>query len=267
MKGLSRNIVGLTAAIVGFGATAAWADSATSIDGRWDASLTVNGVVIPFRLDISGDGATLKGTLYNGDDQEFTTKASFTKGTLVLNQEHYLTRITATLKDGQLIGSVHLHGGGGEPGLEGNAFQAKRHVEVAGQAAVAAPSIAGNWIVPFESGKGEKAWRFIVKQSGADVTAAILRVDGDTGALTGTFQDGKWQLSHFDGQRPYLLEVTPAKDGSLSLVQKGGGPRQGALTAYREDVARANPCPRPRTIQRTPPCEIPTKCSPIASPT
>jgi thiol-disulfide isomerase/thioredoxin len=241
MKGLSKNIIGLTAAIVGFGATAAWADSAASIDGRWDASLTVNGAVIPFRLDISGDGATLKGTLYNGDDQEFTTKASFANGTLMLNQEHYLTKIIATLKDGQLQGKIQMRG---DQGPEGNAFQAKRHVDAAA-AASDAPSIAGNWIVPYDSPKGEKAWRFIVKQSGADVTAAILRVDGDTGALTGTFHDGKWMLSHFDGSRPYLLEVTPAKDGSLAMVQKGGGPRTGPLTAYREDVAQAKSLPAP----------------------
>jgi thiol-disulfide isomerase/thioredoxin len=243
MNALSKSILGLTASIVCFGATA-FAESAAAIDGRWDASLTVNGVVIPFRLDISGDGPTLQGTLYNGEDKELTTKASFKNGNLILNQEHYLTRITATLKDGQLVGSVHLHGGGGEQGPEGNPFQAKRHVDAA-EPAADAPNIAGRWIVPFESGKGEKAWRFIVKQSGPEVTAAILRVDGDTGALTGTFQDGKWLLSHFDGQRAYLLEVTPAKDGTLALVQKGGGPRQGSLTAYREDVAQAKALPVP----------------------
>ena len=117
-----------------------------------------------------------------------------------MNQEHYLTKIIATLKDGQLQGKIQMRG---DQGPEGSAFQAKRHVN-APAAAASAPSIAGNWIVPFESNKGEKAWRFIVKQSGADVTAAILRVDGDTGALTGTFRDGKWLLSHFDGSRPYL---------------------------------------------------------------
>jgi thiol-disulfide isomerase/thioredoxin len=52
-------------------------------------------------------------------------------------------------------------------------------------------------------------------------------------------------LSHFDGSRPYLLEVTPAKDGTLALVQKGGGPRQGNLIAYREDVAQAKGLPAP----------------------
>src|ERR1700722_19046551 len=243
MNSLSKSLLGFTAAIVSFGATAL-ADSAAAVDDRWDASITVNGVAIPFRLDISGDGPTLQGTLYNGDDKEFTTKASFKNGNLILNQEHYLTRITATLKDGQLTGAVHLHGGGGEQGPQGNPFQAARHVDSADPAADA-PNIAGRWIVPFESNKGEKAWRFIAKQSGPDVTAAILRVDGDTGALTGTFHDGKWLLSHFDGQRAYLLEVTPAKDGTLALVQKGGGPRQGALTAYREDVAQAKALPAP----------------------
>jgi hypothetical protein len=35
---------------------------ATAIDGRWDAQLISHGNSIPFRLDISGSGATLKGT-------------------------------------------------------------------------------------------------------------------------------------------------------------------------------------------------------------
>src|SRR5579859_6222913 len=108
MNGLAKNILGLTAALAAFGATTAWADSAASIDGRWDASLIVRSAEIPFRLDISGDGATLKGTLYNGDDKEFTTQASFENGTLILNQEHYLTKITATLKNGEFQGKIQM---------------------------------------------------------------------------------------------------------------------------------------------------------------
>jgi thiol-disulfide isomerase/thioredoxin len=237
----SKSILGLAAAIAGFGATTVWADSSKSIDGRWDASLTVNGAAIPFRLDISGDGPTLKGTLYNGDDQEFTTKASFENGTLTLNQEHYLTKIIATLEDGKLVGKIQMRG---DQGPEGSVFQAARYTPTAAPTA-AVPSIEGQWIVPVDSAKGEKAWRFIVKQTGAEVSAAILRVDGDTGALTGAFHDGKFVLSHFDGSRPYLLEVTPAADGSLAIVQKGGGPRTGNLTAYRPDVAKAKSLPVP----------------------
>jgi thiol-disulfide isomerase/thioredoxin len=237
MKTLSRISAGVAVAVICFGTPAL----AESIEGRWDASLTVNGAVIPFRLDISGSGPTLKGTMYNGDDPEYTTKASFNNGKLVLNMEHYLTKVTATLKDGELDGNVQMRN---DNAPEGSPFHAKRYV-AAPLSNEAAPNIAGVWTVPFDSAKGEKAWRFIVKQTGADVSAAILRVDGDTGALTGTWHDGKLVLSHFDGSRPYRLEVTPAADGTLALSQKGGGPRQGNLVAYRREVAEAKGLPQP----------------------
>ena len=83
-----------------------------------------------------------------------------------------------------------------------------------------APNIDGLWEIPTKSSKGESAWRFIVQQKGAEVSAAILRVDGDTGALTGTWRDGKFVLSHFSGARPNLLEVTPAADGTLEAAAK-----------------------------------------------
>jgi peroxiredoxin len=241
MKGFSTRLLGLAAIIVGLGSPLVAQSGASSLGGRWDATLTNNGAVIPFRLDISGSGPSLKGTLYNGQEKEYTTKASFENGTLVLNLEHYLTKIIATQKDGKLVGKVEMRG---DKGPEGSPFEAKRYVPSTVSAANV-PSIDGQWIVPFDSAKGEKAWRFIVKQKGAEVSAAILRVDGDTGALTGTYRDGKFVLSHFDGSRPYLLEVTTGKDGTLNLDQKGGGPRQGKLVAYRPEVAVANGLPEP----------------------
>ena len=74
-----------------------------------------------------------------------------------------------------------------------------------------------------------------MRQKGAEISAAILRVDGDTGALTGSWRDGKFVLSHFSGARPNLLEVTPAADGSLKIVQNG----RTQLTALRPASARA----------------------------
>jgi thiol-disulfide isomerase/thioredoxin len=53
------------------------------------------------------------------------------------------------------------------------------------------------------------------------VEATILRVDGDTGTLTGGFRDGKFVLGHFSGARPLRLEVTPLGDGQLQLVLNG----------------------------------------------
>ena len=77
------------------------------------------------------------------------------------------------------------------------------------------PAINGLWEIPYDSPKGEKAWRLIVKQKGAEILTTILRVDGDTGGLTGEWQDGKFVASHFDGARPGLIELTPKEDGSL----------------------------------------------------
>jgi len=112
-----------------------------------------------------------------------------------------------------------------------------QHPAPATQAASAegVPNIDGLWEIPTRSAKGESAWHFIVRQRGAEVSAAILRVDGDTGALTGAWRDGKLVLSHFSGARPTLLEITPAADGTLAIVQNG----RTSLVALRPDSARA----------------------------
>ncbi len=103
------------------------------------------------------------------------------------------------------------------------------------------PSIAGLWVIGVKSSKAESAWHFIVRQSGPEVSAAILRVDGDTGTLTGTYKNGSFLLSHFSGARPSLLEVTPAKDGTLEIIQNG----KNKLTAVRSADARTKGLPEP----------------------
>ncbi len=129
MRAFSRS-AGIAILLSSLGASLAVAQTAAtaeSPDGRWDASLTSHGVVIPFRLDIAGSGPTLKGVFYNGfQPYDGTTSATFEDGKLVLNVEHYLTTITATLKDGQFSGDVVSQSRG--PAAE-YAFQATRHVE------------------------------------------------------------------------------------------------------------------------------------------
>lgn len=212
------------------------------LEGRWDAVLQTANAAIPFRLDITGEGPSLKGILYNGDDTESTTKASFSNNLLVLDLGHYLTKISATYRDGQLLGKVEMRG---DKNPEGSGFSAIRHKNVKLDAA-GVPNIAGSWEIPLEkpTPKGEQAWRFIVRQNGAEAFASTLRVDGDTGALTGAWHNGKFALSHFDGSRPGLLEVTPLADGNLQLVESASN-RPGTLTAYRPEVARAKGFPQP----------------------
>jgi thiol-disulfide isomerase/thioredoxin len=238
--------------------------SAAVVDGRWDAVLTRNGVDIPFRLDIKGDGPTLQGVFYDGfHPYDGTTSASFKDGKLVLGVEHYLTTISAALDNGALTGSAVAQN---RESSAQYSFRAVRHSDVIPASNENAPSIAGTWVIPLSapSSKGEKAFRLIVEQRGAEVAGSILRIDGDTGSYSGSFKDGKWVLSHFDGGRPGVIEVTPKADGTLEVRQRvdrpgaavaqasndyGAGQSDGryapTLIAYPEAVAQAKGLPQP----------------------
>jgi thiol-disulfide isomerase/thioredoxin len=190
---------------------------------------------------LSEDGPGFKGTLFNGDETQTTTSARHENGAIVLRYDHYLTTIVASEKDAALVGKVQMRN---DKDANGSPFRAVRHIAPASTPA-SIPNISGVWEIPHETNKGEKAWRFIVKQQGADLQAAILRVDGDTGALTGRLgHDGTFVISHFDGSRPSLMHVTPQADGTLVIVQQGSN-RDGKLVAYRPEVARAKGLPEP----------------------
>jgi thiol-disulfide isomerase/thioredoxin len=213
---------------------------AQSLNGLWDATVIVNSVEVPFRLELSGTGASAKGSFFNGDEKLTSTTGSFENGALVLSFDEYETKLEATLKDGRLEGQ-YSRGTRGAP----YPFQAKRFTPVKVEVANV-PSIAGLWNVQVQSSKGESAWQLIVRQSGGEVSAAILRVDGDTGTLTGTFANGTFVLSHFSGARPLRVELTPQADGTLAVVQNKDNP----LTAIRSEIARAKGLPEPSDPSR-----------------
>jgi peroxiredoxin len=205
---------------------------AQSLTGRWDCSVTVNGNEIPFRMEFSASSDSVKGNFFNGEERVPSTGGQLQQGSLRLNFDQYANRLEATVTEGGLEGRY---------GREGRwyPFRARRAaaapVNLATDVPNGVPDIEGLWEIATKSPKGESAWHFIVRQKGAEVSAAILRVDGDTGALTGAWRDGKFVLSHFSGARPNLLEVTPAADGSLKIVQNG----RTQLVALRPASARA----------------------------
>jgi thiol-disulfide isomerase/thioredoxin len=224
---------------------------AQSISGLWDASVVVSGgIEVPFRFEIAGSGKAIKGSFFNGDEKVTSTTGSFENGALIMSFDEYGTKVEATLKDGRLEGQ-YSRGTRGAP----YPFQAKRFAPApVGDAPI--PAIAGLWNIQVgKSSKGEAAWQLIVRQSGAEASAAILRVDGDTGTLTGTYRDGKFVLSHFSGARPLRLELTPASDGTLSVVQNNDNP----FTAVRADQARAKGLPQPSDPSRFTSVKDPTE--------
>jgi thiol-disulfide isomerase/thioredoxin len=210
------------------------AGQAQSIDGIWDATVTVNNVSIPFRIELSSKGTEVTGYFFNGDVKANpSTQGFFRDGFLDLKFASYATELKATFKDGALTGSYE-----GEP-RSSYPFEAKRHnPSLTAAVDSSAPLIDGRWEIQVKSPKGESAWHFIVKQSGARLSAAILRVDGDTGTLSGSYRDGKFLLSHFTGERPFYLQVTPLADGSLQLELSNYRETQ-TLIALRPEAARA----------------------------
>jgi thiol-disulfide isomerase/thioredoxin len=208
--------------------------SGQSVEGAWDATVTVNNVSVPFRIEIDGTGADVHSYFFNGDDRvNPSSSGTFQNGSLVLTFDSYATKLEATLNDGILTGTYG--------GSSGNtyAFQAKRHdPSLVASSDQHPPDISGLWEIQVKSPKGESAWHFVVNQKGAKIDAAILRVDGDTGILSGNFKEGKFFLSHFTGERPFYVEVTPQSDGSLQLQIASFHDTQN-LIALRPAEARA----------------------------
>ncbi len=218
--------------------SAAWAAGEKSIDGLWDATITVDGNKIPFQMGLSGNGASVKGWFFNGDEKEVSNSGKYENGALVLNFDSYAAVLKATVTAGKLEGIYSSRG-------KDNAINATPAVPHAASNAKA-PDISGQWFLENVSSSkgGEKAWRLIVRQKGSDVSGAILRVDGDTGTLTGSYKDGKFVLSHFSGARAALVTITPQSDGTLT-VELSGQHHEGVISAVRPEEARAKGLPEP----------------------
>ncbi len=207
------------------------ANPKTPLDGVWDATVTVNNREIPFRIGFSTEGQ-VSGWFFNGDEKVPSTSGALENGALRLRFDQYATRLQAKLVNGELTGLY---------GREGRDYPFRAvpfHASPAGDRQ--APNIAGLWDIEVASPKGEKAWHLIVHQNGTDVSAAILRIDGDTGLLTGAYRDGRFTLSHFSGARPSLMSLSLQPDGSLEVAQNGK-----KLTAVRSAEARAKGLPAP----------------------
>ena len=188
---------------------------------------------------------TSKGSFFNGDEKVTSTSGSFENGALTLNFDELRHEARGDAEGRPARRRVH------------RAARAARRIRSRRSGSRRCRSATRNDPVDRraveraggKSSKGEAAWQLIVRQSGAEVSAAILRVDGDTGTLTGTYRDGKFVLSHFSGARPLRLELTPAADGTLAVVQNT---RQAADRAARGAGATRRGC-RSRAIRRASP--------------
>src|SRR5580658_192320 len=144
---------------------AAWAASSSEkIDGLWDATVTVGGTPIPFRIEFSGSGSDVKGWFFNGSDKEISNSGNFDNGNLTLNFESYASVLKATVKDGVLEGEYIQRG---RPLV----IRAARTPDHPAQGEKG-PDIHGIWYLEnvASTKKGEKAWNLVVEQKGAETS-------------------------------------------------------------------------------------------------
>lgn len=253
-----RTISVLAAAVGMLGAhsTSLAAQSSSALTGRWEGTLHYDSLTVVFPLAWSTTGASrgVQLSLYNGTDSITSTsvrvvpKARGAAGavhagdSVIVEFAHLASRLRGTrTADG-------FEGWFGNPRRRDSVRVTAHPGGTSVAASGTAPSIAGTWIFPVESSKGERAWRFVAQQSGAHVTATILRVDGDAGAHTGTFADGRFTLSHFDGTRPGRIDVEPNADGSLTIVQRSPRGAARRYVAWRDADARARGLAEPADV-------------------
>lgn len=235
MRRFSLPFLAAAALVLGAGSSAAAPER--RLTGDWDAVARVGDADIPFRLEFSGSNGAVRAVFFEGERRVNPSDSGvFKDGVATLKFDSYAATLTLRLDHGALEGqyvtpsrAIPIH--------------AVRHAAPA-RPAEPGPRIAGEWIAPLRSEKGEAAWRLIVRQSGARTSAAILRVDGDTGALSGGWADGRFTLSHFAGERPGLLTITPETNGGLKL-DLTDGTRRYDLEAFRPAQAAALGLPDP----------------------
>ncbi len=205
--------------------------------GLWDATVVVDGLEVPFKFEIAQKGAAISGWFFDGDLTIPSTDGRLEAGTLVLTFAQYGSRVDVRATGDRLEGRYDRGTRG--PAYPFRATRAAPGVRPPGPV----PMVAGNWRIalPEGSSRGERSWPLVVRQSRGQVSAAIMRVDGDSGTLSGTYRDGTFFLSHFSGARPSTLEMTLAADGSLHLVEDGAR----SMTALRSTDARVKAVPMP----------------------
>ena len=214
---------------------------ATPVHGLWDATIVANGVEIPFRFEIAVHGADVQGFFFEGDRQIGSTAGGIVDGALQLEYDFLNTTLDLKLENSQLVGTYRNKRANAKP----QDVRMRRFTPIVIGTADT-PSLAGNWEMrrnaeEATASRDSRTWHVFLRQSGAEVSGSILRVDGDTGTLVGHWQNGRLVLSHFAGERPNLFEATMNPDGTLAVTLN----RTAHYLVARSSEARMKGIPEP----------------------
>lgn len=214
--------------------------------GSWDATVTVGSAQVPFRFQIVQQANVIVGEFFEGDKPIPSSSGTWEKGRLQFDYEFLNSTLTATLNHGTLDGTYRFNRKSGHI----YPFHAQRAASAdAAPQSSAFPQIAGHWEMKpvgpdnnsSKNSQDNLSLHLYLRQSGADVSGSILRVDGDTGTLVGGWRGGSLVLSHFAGERAILVIGKLQPNGTLVLLLNN----QSRYLAARTDHAVAAGIPAP----------------------
>jgi thiol-disulfide isomerase/thioredoxin len=222
--------------------------------GRWSGFATVHGQPVPVQLDLSpesGDGA-ISGSWVNGEEKTSSSSGQLIGNHLVLNFDYFARKLEGDFTANGFTGT--FGGGRGTPSALELHPAIKDAVGARAIANSTANELSGDWEVAVKSPKGESAWTLRIAPGGntGEIKAVILRIDGDTGGLYGSFDQasGAYRVSHFNASGPALYSIKSNGDGTLVVANLLRDDQE--WTARRPSVARQeNLAPPTKTTDQT----------------
>ncbi len=241
-KIFSAALVGLLLGSLGATGQTAKSDSKTSmIAGVWDAAINVNSARIPFRFEVRQAGDLVSGSFFDGERRITSSSGQFKNGKLHLHFDEYATDLDATVIAGRLSGTYSYPHSKKHHALSISAEPLKNDAAPADTESL----LSGVWELRSSTdGKEGYVGKLILKQTGAELSGALLRPDGDSRALSGKIRGSNITLSHFAGDAPTLLVGVVTPGGSLMLSSITGHGVT-SLSGLRPDQARTLSLPVP----------------------
>ena len=170
--------------------------------GRWDGTIAVHGLKVPFSMQLDFNAKEVSGTFVNGEERVTSAKGTFRDGVLNLTFPEGAV-LEAKVANDTLAAAIAADGSAPTCGSG-----AVLHLRVGGRGRSRHIRRLG----------GQRIHLASPCSAQGSAVAHLLPPEDANGALTGRFDGLAFTLHHFDGTRASVLEVEPRPDGSLDLA-------------------------------------------------
>lgn len=179
------------------------------VEGQWDARIECPGGDIRFGLELNQEDSRLTAVLINGSERIPIPAVSFQDGSLVLDIEHFDSKVIMTLVDGKFSGEWTKRRG------VDNWSTLRISASRGGKDQSLQPSqrFIGRWEARFASSDDPAVAVFTAHSDRVEGT--FLTTTGDYRYLGGGVRSGKLELSCFDGGHAFLFRGELDDDGSI----------------------------------------------------